>query len=91
VGRLVVPNDVAPAINRQRCRAVRRRPHDPERAPGAAPRPDAGASAAPKDEAGWLRRDLTDPRASRALLRPYPAEVMVVDLVSPAMNTARHD
>ncbi len=45
----------------------------------------------PEDEADWLSRDLTDPHAARALLRTYPAEAMVADPVSPAVNNPRND
>ncbi len=45
----------------------------------------------PEDEADWLSRDLADPHAAQALLRPYPAEAMAADLVSPAVNNPRND
>ncbi len=44
-----------------------------------------------EDEEEWLSRDLTDPHAAQALLRPYPAEAMVADPVSPAVNNVRND
>jgi putative SOS response-associated peptidase YedK len=43
------------------------------------------------DEADWLSRDLTDAHAAQSLLRPYPAEAMAADPVSPAVNNARND
>ena len=45
----------------------------------------------PEDEADWLSRDLADPHAAQALLRPYPAEEMAADPVSTAVNNTRND
>lgn len=43
------------------------------------------------DEDDWLDRALTDPHAAQALLAPFPADRMVADPVSPAVNNVRNN
>ncbi len=44
----------------------------------------------PGDHARWLGEQAVEPHALRELLRPYPAEGMVMWPVSPRMNTPKH-
>jgi putative SOS response-associated peptidase YedK len=39
----------------------------------------------------WLDRDIEDPEALKALLRPYPADAMTCSAVNPIVNNYRHD
>ncbi|MER3485794.1 MAG: hypothetical protein C4345_07375, partial [Chloroflexota bacterium] len=45
----------------------------------------------PSDEDEWLSPEVTDRHQVERLLQPFPAELMVMWPVSPAVNNTRHD